>query len=80
MIGTIMKIRNIVDIRRAMALSLDRKAFNTIIAEGDAEAILAAGVDRYMTKPLRKQELTSTLADFCPAEALPIVLATNTAA
>ena len=48
--------------------------------EGDAEAILAAGVDRYMTKPLRKQELISTLADFCPAEALPIVLATTTAA
>ncbi|TXI05822.1 MAG: response regulator [Pseudorhodobacter sp.] len=48
--------------------------------DGDAEAILAAGIDRYMTKPLRKQAITATLADFCPAEALPIVVATDTAA
>ncbi|MEY3960065.1 MAG: hypothetical protein RIR14_719, partial [Pseudomonadota bacterium] len=48
--------------------------------EGDAEGILAAGIDRYMTKPLRKQAITATLADFCPAEALPIAVATETAA
>lgn len=48
--------------------------------DGDAEAILAAGIDRYMTKPLRKQAITATLADFCPPEALPIVVATDTAA
>ncbi|NEY89659.1 response regulator [Tabrizicola oligotrophica] len=48
--------------------------------EGDAEAILAAGIDRYMTKPLRKQAITATLADFCPADALPIAVAAETAA
>ena len=48
--------------------------------EGDAEDILAVGIDRYMTKPLRKQAITETLADFRPAEALPITVATETAA
>jgi CheY-like chemotaxis protein len=48
--------------------------------EGDAEAILAAGIDRYMTKPLRKQAITATLADFCPPGALPIDVTTENAA
>ena len=48
--------------------------------DGDADGILAAGIDRYMTKPLRKQAITATLADFCPAEALPIAAAADTAA
>lgn len=48
--------------------------------EGDAEAILAAGIDRYMTKPLRKQAITATLADFCPPRALPIDVTTENAA
>ena len=48
--------------------------------EGDAEGILAAGIDRYMTKPLRKQAITETLADFQPTDALPITVATETAA
>ena len=47
--------------------------------EGDAEAILAAGIDRYMTKPLRKGAITEALADFCPAVARPIDLAENAA-
>ncbi|NGM44260.1 response regulator [Rhodobacter sp. SGA-6-6] len=37
--------------------------------EGDAEGILAAGIDRYLTKPLRKAAITAALAEFCPAEA-----------
>ena len=37
--------------------------------EGDSEAILASGIDRYMTKPLRKAAITEALAEFCPAEA-----------
>ena len=48
--------------------------------DGDAESILAAGIDRYMTKPLRKGAITEALADFRPADALPIVLATESAA
>jgi signal transduction histidine kinase/CheY-like chemotaxis protein len=35
--------------------------------EGDAAGILAAGMDRYMTKPLRKAELFATLDEFVPA-------------
>jgi CheY-like chemotaxis protein len=48
--------------------------------DGDADGILAAGIDRYMTKPLRKQAITATLADFCPADAMPIAVAAETAA
>ena len=40
--------------------------------EGDSESILAAGIDRYMTKPLRKVAIIDTLAEFRPREALPI--------
>jgi CheY-like chemotaxis protein len=35
--------------------------------DGDAAGILAAGMDRYMTKPLRKAMLFATLNDFAPA-------------
>ncbi len=40
--------------------------------DGDAEGILAAGIDRYMTKPLRKAALCAVMAEFCPVEARPI--------
>jgi signal transduction histidine kinase/DNA-binding response OmpR family regulator len=40
--------------------------------EGDEEAILAAGIDRYMTKPLRKAAISAVLAEFCPATARPL--------
>jgi signal transduction histidine kinase/DNA-binding response OmpR family regulator len=40
--------------------------------DGDAEGILAAGIDRYMTKPLRRVAILDVLAEFCPADALPI--------
>jgi signal transduction histidine kinase/DNA-binding response OmpR family regulator len=38
--------------------------------EGDAEGILAAGIDRHLTKPLRKSVITEALAEFCPPEAV----------
>ena len=34
--------------------------------EGDADSILAAGIDRYMTKPLRKAAITAVLAELRP--------------
>ncbi|MDP4034482.1 MAG: response regulator [Pseudorhodobacter sp.] len=40
--------------------------------DGDATSILAAGIDRYLTKPLRKIAITEALAEFCPEEARPI--------
>ncbi len=40
--------------------------------EGDAEAILAAGIDRYMTKPLRKAAILEALEAHRPPDALPI--------
>ena len=48
--------------------------------EGDAEAILAAGIDRYMTKPLRKAAIAATLAEHCPAGARPLSLSAEDAA
>jgi signal transduction histidine kinase/DNA-binding response OmpR family regulator len=43
--------------------------------DGDAEAILAAGIDRYLTKPLRKTAIEGALAEYCPPEARPPVAA-----
>ena len=43
--------------------------------EGDSASILAAGLDRYLTKPLRKSAITAAMAEFCPAEACPIAAA-----
>ncbi|MDT8857488.1 response regulator [Paracoccaceae bacterium Fryx2] len=40
--------------------------------DGDADDILAAGIDRYMTKPLRKTAIIEALADFCPTDAQPV--------
>jgi hypothetical protein len=43
--------------------------------EGDAEGILAAGIDRYLTKPLRRNLITAALAEFCPPDARPVGIA-----
>ena len=48
--------------------------------DGDSEGILAAGIDRYMTKPLRKATLTATLSELCPDEARPIAVPAENAA
>jgi CheY-like chemotaxis protein len=40
--------------------------------EGDADAILAAGIDHYMTKPLRKVPIHDRIAAHCPADARPV--------
>jgi CheY-like chemotaxis protein len=48
--------------------------------DGDAEAILAAGIDRYLTKPLRKTAIEGALAEFCPKAARsPIPVAVDAA-
>jgi signal transduction histidine kinase/DNA-binding response OmpR family regulator len=39
--------------------------------EGDAEEILAAGLDHYLTKPLRKPQLLDTILRFQPDETRP---------
>jgi len=39
--------------------------------EGDEAGILAAGIDRYMTKPLRKAALLDAIREFCPPGAAP---------
>ncbi|MGQ0567144.1 MAG: response regulator [Gemmobacter sp.] len=40
--------------------------------DGDSEGILAAGIDRYLTKPLRKSAIADIMAEFCPADARPL--------
>ena len=40
--------------------------------DGDEQGILAAGIDRYMTKPLRKNAIADVIAEFCPPDAAPI--------
>ena len=41
--------------------------------DGDSDSIFAAGIDRYMTKPLRKSAITGALVEFCPTDARPIL-------
>lgn len=40
--------------------------------DGDAEDILAAGVDHYLTKPLRKPEIMQMIADHLPPGCTPL--------
>ncbi len=40
--------------------------------EGDDTSILAAGIDKYLTKPLRKTAITAELVQHCPVTALPV--------
>ncbi len=48
--------------------------------DGDAEAILASGIDRYLTKPLRKTAIESALSEHCPRDARsPVSRAENAA-
>ncbi len=41
--------------------------------DGDEASILAAGIDLYMTKPLRKALILDTLAGLCPDHAYPVI-------
>ena len=40
--------------------------------DGDADDILAAGIDRYMTKPLRRNAIFNAIAECLPPDAIPI--------
>lgn len=39
--------------------------------EGDEQSILAAGIDRYLTKPLRRTAICEVLARYAPEDTLP---------
>jgi signal transduction histidine kinase/DNA-binding response OmpR family regulator len=43
--------------------------------DGDADSILAAGIDRYLTKPLRKSAIMEMMEEFHPEETMPLVTA-----
>jgi len=43
--------------------------------EGDETGILASGMDRYLTKPLRKSAITDLIVAFCPPDARPAAAA-----
>ena len=38
--------------------------------EGDSDSVFAAGLDHYLTKPLKKAEITAEIVKYCPAEAI----------
>ncbi|MCX7888527.1 MAG: ATP-binding protein [Rhodobacteraceae bacterium] len=48
--------------------------------DGDETEILAAGIDRYLSKPLRKAALLEAIATFCPPGATPPLPAGTAAA
>jgi CheY-like chemotaxis protein len=41
--------------------------------EGDADEILAAGIDFYLTKPVKKAELVSHILEHCPVDLEPVL-------
>jgi CheY-like chemotaxis protein len=65
---------------RGMGSKVPIVALTAHAMDGDAEAILASGIDRYLTKPLRKTAIEAALAEFCPREARPPVVETEDAA
>lgn len=44
--------------------------------DGDELSILASGIDRYLTKPLRRSAICDILVEFCPEDANPVLVAT----
>ncbi|MFN4192124.1 MAG: response regulator [Tabrizicola sp.] len=58
---------------RATGSSVPIVALTAHAMEGDAEGILAAGIDRYLTKPLRKAAIETAMTEYCPPEARPPV-------
>jgi signal transduction histidine kinase/DNA-binding response OmpR family regulator len=60
---------------RAQGSKVPIVAMTAHAMEGDAEAILASGIDRYLTKPLRKTAIEGALTEFCPIESRPPVTA-----
>ena len=74
------------DAARAIRVLEDGRSHVPIVAltahamDGDEAGILAAGIDRYMTKPLRKVAITGTIADLCPPEARPVAALAEDAA
>jgi hypothetical protein len=65
---------------RALGSKVPIVALTAHAMEGDAEGILAAGIDRYLTKPLRKTAIEGALAEFCPREArAPVTAAVDAA-
>lgn len=39
--------------------------------DGDSEVILAAGIDHYLTKPLKKAEIAARIGEYCPPNVRP---------
>jgi signal transduction histidine kinase/DNA-binding response OmpR family regulator len=65
---------------RALGSKVPIVALTAHAMDGDADAILAAGIDRYLTKPLRKTAIEGALTEFRPTAARPPVSASVAAA
>ena len=65
---------------RALGSKVPIVALTAHAMDGDAEGILASGIDEYLTKPLRKTAIETALATHCPLEARPPVVRTEDAA
>jgi signal transduction histidine kinase/DNA-binding response OmpR family regulator len=65
---------------RALGGTVPIVALTAHAMEGDADGILAAGIDEYLTKPLRKTAIEAALANHRPPQSRPPVVQTEDAA
>jgi signal transduction histidine kinase/CheY-like chemotaxis protein len=65
---------------RALGSKVPIVALTAHAMDGDADAILAAGIDRYLTKPLRKTAIEGALVEHTPHDVRPPVSQAENAA
>jgi CheY-like chemotaxis protein len=64
------------DIEASSGAHVPIVAMTAHAVQGDAADILAAGLDHYLTKPLRKEAIIAQIVDACPHGARPPVAET----
>ncbi|MAY87708.1 MAG: hybrid sensor histidine kinase/response regulator [Pseudooceanicola sp.] len=71
--------REIRELEQALGTHVPIIALTAHAMNGDSDRIMSAGMDRFMSKPLRKAEILNLIAEFQPADARPVALSKSNA-
>ncbi|MDU9006159.1 response regulator [Sedimentitalea todarodis] len=71
--------REIRKLEQASGVRVPIIALTAHAMDGDSDGILSAGLDHYMTKPLRKVSIHELVAKYCPTEVQPALPAQRSA-